>query len=79
MPNALAQPVLTPKMEMMRRAVGELIRKGFPPSEVAALVLAAIRSDNFYVIPVQPDIEAAIALRLEDIRLRRNPAIPPIV
>ena len=45
MPNALAQPVLTPKIEMMRRTVGELIRKGFPPPEIAALVLSAIRSD----------------------------------
>jgi len=78
MPNALAQPVLTPKMETMRRTVGELIRKGFKPPEIAALVLAAIRSDTFYIIPVQQDIEQAVALRLEDIRLRRNPAIQPI-
>jgi NAD(P)-dependent dehydrogenase (short-subunit alcohol dehydrogenase family) len=78
-PNALAQPVLTPKIEMMRRAVGELLSKGFPPPEVAARVLAAIRSDSFYIIAAQPDIEAAIELRLEDIRLRRNPAITQLV
>jgi NAD(P)-dependent dehydrogenase (short-subunit alcohol dehydrogenase family) len=78
MPNALAQPVLTPKMEMTRRAVGELIRNGLPPAEVAGLVLAAIRSDTFYIVPAQPNIEEAIALRLEDIRLRRNPTIAPI-
>lgn len=78
MPNALAQPVLTPKIEMMRRTVGELLKNGLPPAEVAALVLAAIRSDTFYIMPVQPNIEAAVALRLEDIRLRRNPTIAPI-
>ena len=78
MPNALAQPVLTPKIEMMRRTVGELLKNGLPPAEVAALVLAAIRSDTFYIMPVQPNIEEAVALRLEDIRLRRNPTIAPI-
>ena len=78
MPNALAQPVLTPKVEMMRRAVGELLKNGLAPAEVAGLVLAAIRSDTFYIMPVQPNIEEAVALRLEDIRLRRNPTIAPI-
>jgi len=78
MPNALAQPVLTPKIEMMRRAVGELLKNGLAPAEVAGLVLAAIRSDTFYIMPVQPNIEEAVALRLEDIRLRRNPTIAPI-
>jgi NAD(P)-dependent dehydrogenase (short-subunit alcohol dehydrogenase family) len=76
-PNALAQPVLTPKMEMMRKVVGELIRNGLPPEKIAGLVLEAIRSDTFYIVPVQPDIDEAIKLRLEDIRLRRNPAITP--
>ena len=78
MQNALAQPVLTPKIEMMRKAVGELLRNGFQPPEIADLVCQAIRSDTFYVVPVQEDIAAAIEKRLEDIRLRRNPAIAPI-
>ena len=78
MPNALTQPVPTEKAEMMRKVVGELIRKGLPPAQVAGLVLEAIRGDTFYIVPAQPDIEAAIALRLEDIRLRRNPTISPV-
>jgi len=78
MPNALAQPVPTPKMEMMRKAVADLIRNGIPPSEIAGLVREAIRTDTFYVIPVQPGIAGAIEERLEDIRLRRNPAIPQL-
>jgi NAD(P)-dependent dehydrogenase (short-subunit alcohol dehydrogenase family) len=77
LPNALAQLALTPKVEMMRRAVSELVRNGLPPAEVAGLVFEAIRSDTFYIVPVQPDINEAIALRLEDIRLRRNPSIVP--
>lgn len=78
-PNALAQPEPTPKAEMMRRAVSELIRNGLPPAQVAGLVVEAIRSDTFYIVPVQPDIHEAIARRLEDIRLRRNPSIAPVV
>lgn len=77
-PNALAQPVLTARMEMARNAVREFIRNGMPPEEIAALVFAAIRSDTFYIVPAQPRIEEAIALRLEDIRLRRNPAVVPL-
>lgn len=75
-PNALAQPAPTPKMEMIRKAVADLIRNGMPPSQIAGLVCEAIRNDTFYVIPVQPDIAGGIEERLEDIRLRRNPAIP---
>ncbi len=78
MQNALAQPVLTPKIEMMRKAVAELLRTGFQPPEIADMVCNAIRNDTFYVIPAQPDIAAAIETRLEDIRLRRNPTIVPI-
>ena len=54
------------------------LRNGFQPPEIADLVCQAIRSDTFYVVPVQEDIAAAIEKRLEDIRLRRNPAIAPI-
>ena len=76
-PDEQAQPALTPKMEMMRRVVGELLKNGLAPAQVAGLVLDAIPSDTFYIVPVQPDIDEAIKLRLEDIRLRRNPAIAP--
>ena len=78
-PNAMAQPAPTPRMEMMRKAVRELVRNGFPPAEIAGLVVDAVRTDTFYIVPVQPDIGEAIALRLEDIRLRRNPSMAPVV
>jgi len=58
-------------------AVRGLLKTGFRPDAIASLVLDAIRGDTFYVIPVQPDIEEAVRQRLEDIRLRRNPAIAP--
>lgn len=78
MPNALAQPVPSPRMELIRNAVREFVRNGMPPEEIADLVFAAIRGDTFYIVPAQPKIEEAIALRLEDIRLRRNPGVVPL-
>ena len=53
------------------------LKEGLQPATVAGLVAEAIRNDTFYVVPAQPNIEAAVALRLEDIRLRRNPTLLP--
>ena len=68
-----------PSAQMHARlaAVREFLKTGYTPAEVAARVFEAIRSDTFYIVPAQPGIEAAVALRLEDIRLRRNPTIAP--
>jgi len=79
MPNSLAQPAVTPRMEMIRKVVREFVKNGFPPAEVAGLVFDAIRSDTFYVVPVQPNINESIATRLEDIRLRRNPTLSQLM
>jgi NAD(P)-dependent dehydrogenase (short-subunit alcohol dehydrogenase family) len=65
-----------PQSRLRREAVRELLRNGIAPEKIADLAVEAIRSDTFYVVPVQPDIEQALAVRLEDIRLRRNPTIP---
>ena len=70
-----------PSREMLARlqVVRGFLKEGFKPGEIAGLVLDAIRSETFYIVPVQPGIEAALALRLEDIRLRRNPTmLPPL-
>jgi len=83
-PVELAEPgaapvALTAQQQALRDAVRGLPENGLQPDEVAARVVDAIRGEQFYIVPVQPDIEAAVALRLEDIRLRRNPtmAAPP--
>ena len=68
-PNAQVQARLA--------AVREFLKTGYTPAEVAARVVEAIKSDTFYIVPAQPGIEAAVALRLEDIGLRRNPTIAP--
>lgn len=65
----------TPQMQMWREAVRGLLKAGFRPETIAGLVFDAVESDTFYIVPVQPDIEDALARRLEDIRMRRNPTI----
>jgi NAD(P)-dependent dehydrogenase (short-subunit alcohol dehydrogenase family) len=72
-PKAAAQ--ITPQMQMWREAVRGFLKEGFRPEAIAGLVFEAVKSDTFYIVPVQPNIEEALARRLEDIRLRRNPAI----
>jgi NAD(P)-dependent dehydrogenase (short-subunit alcohol dehydrogenase family) len=78
MPNALAQPAPTPRMEMVRKMVAEFVKNGMPPAEVASATFDAIRSDTFYIVPVDAKIAAAVEMRLEDIRLRRNPTMAPL-
>ena len=63
------------QLQAQRDAVRDFIAGGMEPDAIAAEVLEAIRNDTFYVVPAQDNIEAAIALRLDDIRLRRNPTI----
>jgi NAD(P)-dependent dehydrogenase (short-subunit alcohol dehydrogenase family) len=66
-----------PQSRLRREAVQAFLKNGIAPERIADLVVDAIKRDAFYIVPVQPDIEQALALRLEDIRLRRNPTIVP--
>ena len=68
---------LSPQVSARLEAVRGFLKAGFRPEEIAEAVLDAVREDRFYVTPMQPEIEQALALRQEDIRLRRNPTIPP--
>lgn len=74
-----AEPAMSAEMQLRLQAVRDFLRNGFAPEVISGLVIEAIRSDTFYVVPVQPDIEAAVAMRLEDIRLRRNPTVTPLL
>lgn len=71
------EDAMTPQRQAMMDAIRGFVQNGFQPDAIAARVIDAIRGDRFYIMPVQPDIEAAVALRLEDIRLRRNPTLAP--
>ncbi len=46
---------------------------GYPPSEVAEQVVQGIREGRFYIVPAQPEVKAAVALRAQDIIELRNP------
>ena len=67
----------TPELLARLAAVRAFLKEGIQPDAVAGLVIEAIKGDTFYIVPAQPHIEDAVALRLEDIRLRRNPTIVP--
>ena len=67
----------TPELLARLAAVRAFLKEGIQPDAVAGLVFEAIKGDTFYIVPAQPHIEDAVALRLEDIRLRRNPTIVP--
>ncbi|HXZ92079.1 MAG TPA: SDR family NAD(P)-dependent oxidoreductase [Burkholderiales bacterium] len=72
-PAAAAQA--TPEQLLRLAAVRGFLKSGFRPEAIAGLVVDAIRSDAFYIVPAQPEIEQALARRLEDIRQRRNPTL----
>jgi len=64
-----------PSRDMLARlsVIRNFLKEGFPPEEIATRVVHAIRSDAFYIVVAQAEVEAAVNLRLEDLRLRRNP------
>jgi NAD(P)-dependent dehydrogenase (short-subunit alcohol dehydrogenase family) len=64
-------PAIQERLEVLEK----LLAGGFEPEFIADAVIRAIRTDSFYVVPVQDYIEEAISLRCEDIQLRRNPTI----
>jgi NAD(P)-dependent dehydrogenase (short-subunit alcohol dehydrogenase family) len=51
------------------------LESGYPPSVVADAVLDGIRDERFWVIPSRPELKANIAVRLDEIRDERNPAL----
>jgi hypothetical protein len=58
----------------MREAYGQLVAAGKPPSEVADLVLEAIREERFYIFP-HPEVLANVRARMENILAQRNPTL----
>jgi len=78
-PQELATPQPPPSREMLARLamVRNFLKEGFSPAEIATRVVDAIRKDEFYVVVAQPNVGAAVDLRLEDVRMRRNPTILP--
>jgi NAD(P)-dependent dehydrogenase (short-subunit alcohol dehydrogenase family) len=65
---------MTEAEQAMREAYGQLVAAGKPPSEVADLVLEAIREERFYIFP-HPEVLANVRARMENILAQRNPTL----
>lgn len=78
-PEGLETSQPPPTREMLARlsVIRTFLKEGFPPEEIAARVVDSVAKDAFYIVAAQPNVEAAVDLRLEDLRLRRNPTILP--
>jgi NAD(P)-dependent dehydrogenase (short-subunit alcohol dehydrogenase family) len=63
--------------ESMRAAINEMIASGIPPEDVADKVVAAVRTNTFY-IRTHPELDAAIATRFAEILETRPPTITVI-
>jgi NAD(P)-dependent dehydrogenase (short-subunit alcohol dehydrogenase family) len=72
-PDRSASP--SPGGMMMESFLRTGLDAGYPPSVVADAVFAGIRDERFWVIPAQPELKANIAVRLDEVREERDPAI----
>ena len=61
--------------EFMTNALAEEVQKGIPPEGLADQIFEAIQEECFYILPVAGKWRHLIELRLEDIRLGRNPTL----
>ena len=67
---------LSPGGQRMHGFLGAGLAEGWPPSRVADAIVDGIREERFYVIPAQEELLAGLDRRLDDLRERRNPAVP---
>jgi NAD(P)-dependent dehydrogenase (short-subunit alcohol dehydrogenase family) len=62
-----------PMAQAFGQALADRLAGGYPPSEVAEQVLQGIRDGRFYIVPAQPEVKGAIAIRAQDLIELRNP------
>jgi NAD(P)-dependent dehydrogenase (short-subunit alcohol dehydrogenase family) len=62
----------SPGAALMEQAVRQFVAGGTDPLEVAALVVDAIRSERFWILP-HPEWKEQVRTRMEDIISERNP------
>lgn len=63
-----------PQAALMEQAVRQFVGGGTDPSEIAGMVVDAIRSERFWILP-HPEWKEQIRTRMEDIIGERNPAV----
>jgi len=70
-----AEPSELPaEMQQMQQMVRGMLKNGFQPDEIAALVLDAVLTDTFYIIPAQDYMLQGIQARFDGIMNKTNPA-----
>ena len=70
------EDVASPERDLVEGAIREFTSRGGAPEIIAARVLDAIRTERFYVLSDEGDPwRQACNVRLEDIRLGRNPTL----
>jgi NAD(P)-dependent dehydrogenase (short-subunit alcohol dehydrogenase family) len=75
-PADMAEASETPSQVAARESVAKAVAAGrLAAADVAKVTFEAIRNDTFYIL-THPKILGSIALRHEDIALRRNPSDP---
>lgn len=63
-----------PQAALMEQAVRQFVEGGTDPSEIAGMVVDAIRNERFWILP-HPEWKEQIRTRMEDIIGERNPAV----
>ncbi|WP_322796878.1 SDR family NAD(P)-dependent oxidoreductase [Tepidiforma sp.] len=71
---ARSPEALTPEAQQRRAMLQGFLRSGFPPAEVARMVVDAIEADQFYIFPMQDYIRESVNQRMQGIIEGRNPA-----
>jgi NAD(P)-dependent dehydrogenase (short-subunit alcohol dehydrogenase family) len=66
----------SPERELVEKALAESITRGVAPERIADRVLAAIREERFYVLSDE-EWRRCSQVRIEDLRLGRNPTLAP--
>jgi NAD(P)-dependent dehydrogenase (short-subunit alcohol dehydrogenase family) len=61
--------------QFVKSALTEEVQRGILPAEMAERAFEAIKNEQFYILPERGKWRHLIDLRLEDIRLGRNPTI----
>ena len=69
---------LRPEVRQWAETFEAALQAGIEPDEVAVMVFEAIRDDQFYIFPAQPNVLESVRLRMEDIIEQRNPSIPAV-
>ena len=64
-----------PAAQAFGQALADRLAGGYPPSEVAEQVVQGIRDGRFYIVPAQPEVKGAIAIRAQDLIELRNPTL----